>query len=182
MNFYLSQHCYGKASKMLFEGNVLVMDKGYLFEGETPTSQLWVGLEETKDSLVVMQLEDGMRAKKQKSEFLGVLNLSHIKEQDQEVLNKMKHRISQDEYRFWNSKRFPTERLSRYRIVTQLREMILSIHLTEKFSLEYSVWLHKLGDKSYQMLSNWGGDYEKAKLDFSIECGFVSEQDLPKGG
>lgn len=181
MNYYLQQHCYSKNSKILCEGNLLVLKQEYLFEGENQSNQLWVGLEETPQHMVVIHLEDGMREKKRKTDFYGVLNLSHIQESDLKLLEKVKHRFNQDDYRFWDAKKFSTERLSRFRVITELGEIILAVHMNDKFTCEYSIWLHKESG-GYQMIANWGGDYEKAKLDFAMETGLMKEGDLPKGG
>ncbi len=182
MNYYLKNHCYSKKTHLPPEGNLLVMNQEYLFEGETPRSQLWIGLEESAKHMIAIQVEDGSRAKKRKSDFHGLLNLSHLQEQDQGILEMAKEKLTQEDYRFWEAEPLTEERYSRYRSLTKIKNIILAIHLTEAFTYEYSIWIETNEGKSFQMIQNWGGDYDGAKISFSMECGFMHQSDLPMGG
>ncbi len=182
MEFYLPQHCYHKTISLPNEGNLLVLNPKFLSEEETVRNQLWICMEETEKHFVVAQLEDGIRERKKQSEFYGLLNLAHLQDEDKQLLDTVKNKITNEDYRFWNCGKFPYKRYPKYRIVTELSGNILAMQMNDSFHYEYSIWMKKDKGETVQMLQSWGGDYDGAKMSFAIECGLMKPSDLPKGG
>lgn len=173
-----ANHCFPPRTKMNAEGNVLILKEIHLPEEHlTPMHQLWVVLQKDQNRIVARSLMAKVRRELTVNHFYGIAQQSKLPKSVATQLEKDMSTVPTSEIEFWKAQRLGGS-LSGFRLLSQVEDIVLLGKLSKTHKLEFSTWIYQQKSEALYSRHFWGDDYEKAKDDFAVRSGLMSEEEL----
>lgn len=174
-----ADHCFPPRAKINVEGNILILKEIHLQEEILSAEhQLWIAIYKDDTRIVARSLMTNRKRDLTVRHFYGIAQQSKLPKNVGSEVEKYTSQLQAGEIDFWKSPKMGAN-YGDFRVISQLEEVLLLGKLSKQMNIEFSTWIYMSKSQALYNRHDWGTDYQKAKDDFAIRRGLLSEDDLP---